>query len=61
MNRPGGGEETSTGILTIDAKFDGMTVMGGVAVIDQAALRDAELFANQVDASDFFRNGVFDL
>jgi phosphoserine aminotransferase len=61
VNGPWGGEETSTGILTIDAKFDGVTVMGGVPVFDQAALRDAELFANQVDSSDFFRNGVFDL
>ena len=55
--------EVVGGIFGIDAEFDGVAEGSEIIELGTKALAcgDADLFANEIDAVDFFGHGVFDL
>lgn len=61
----GCGEESASGVFAVDAEFDAVSAgaCGDVflGVGEFFAFGDAEHFAYEVDAGDFFGDGVFDL
>src|SRR5690625_5410204 len=60
-NRPGGGQEVGGRVFAVDAEFEGVATAGYRVISQFFAGGDAELFPHQVDAGDFFGDGVFDL
>ncbi|CAB4590029.1 unannotated protein [freshwater metagenome] len=58
---PGGGAEVRPGIFTVNSELNRVAGDHRVRIIDESALRNSELFTNQVEAGDFFRHGVFNL
>ena len=54
------GHEFLSGILTGDSHFDRMTASRG-DLAKWKTLSNSDLFANQIDSGDLFRNRVFDL
>ena len=57
----GCGQEAAAGVFAVDAELEGVAAHGGVVVAEFFAVGDAEHFADQVDAGDFFGDRVFDL
>ncbi len=61
VDRAGGGHEVPRRVLTVDPELDGVALGDGVAVVERAALGDAELLADEVDPGDLLGDRVLDL